>query len=117
MCCYICTFQVDILQDVALSAVAPTVAERGQGQGQGHEPEEEEVVLLRLVGLGMQLHSKSYGARFSFSMQDLDLEVRCSDSCIWGVFVFCLFCLFCLVYSGVFVVCSAPKRTPRVGEE
>lgn len=37
--------------------------------------EEEEVVSLLLVGLGLQVHSKSYGARFSFSMQDLDLEV------------------------------------------
>lgn len=45
----------------------------------GGEEEEEDVVSLRLVGLGMQLHSKSYGARFSFSMQDLDLEVRVSS--------------------------------------
>ena len=88
-------FQVDILQDaVAVSAaassesigrssrrgggdaVAPGVAGRGEGHGRREEGEEEEVVSLRLVGLGMQLHSKSYGARFSFSMQDLDLEVR-----------------------------------------
>lgn len=45
------------------------------GQG-GDAQEEEDVLSLRLVGLGMQLHSKSYSARFSFSMQDLDLEVR-----------------------------------------
>ncbi|CAN0541168.1 unnamed protein product, partial [Ectocarpus sp. 12 AP-2014] len=44
------------------------------------EGEEEEVVSLRLVGLGVQLHSKSYGARFSFSMQDLDLEDRLQES-------------------------------------
>lgn len=47
----------------------------GQG-GDAQEEQEEEVVSLRLVGLGMQLHSKSYSARFSFSMQDLDLKVR-----------------------------------------
>lgn len=36
---------------------------------------EEKVVSLRLLGMGVQLHSKSYGARFSFSLQDVDLEV------------------------------------------
>lgn len=52
-------------------------AEGVSGQGDDAEEEQEEqVVSLRLVGLGMQLHSKSYSARFSFSMQDLDLEVR-----------------------------------------
>ncbi|CAN0386889.1 unnamed protein product, partial [Ectocarpus fasciculatus] len=48
--------------------------------GWEREGEEEEVVSLRLVGLGVQLHSKSYGARFSFSMQDLDLEDRLQAS-------------------------------------
>lgn len=86
---------MDILQDVAVSAaptedyrrtsrrdgggaVAPAAAvKRGRGrqEGDGEGEEEEEVVSLRLVGLGMQLHSKSYGARCSFSLQDLDLEV------------------------------------------
>lgn len=46
----------------------------GEDEEQGLR--EEEVASLRLVGLGMQLHSKSYSARFSFSMQDLDVEVR-----------------------------------------
>ena len=45
-------------------------------QGDTREEQEEEVVSLRLVGLGVQLHSKSYSARCSFSMQDFDLEVR-----------------------------------------
>lgn len=60
----------------------------GGVMGNGTEEEEQqEVVSLRLVGLGMQLHSKSYNARFCFSMQDLDLEVRCTASCgcsPWG---------------------------------
>lgn len=115
-------FQVDILQDaVAVSAaassesigrssrrgggdaVAPGVAGRGQGQGRREEEEEEEegeeekVVSLRLVGLGMQLHSKSYGARFSFSMQDLDLEVRTS-TCLLGS-------CRCFSVGGVLVGC------------
>lgn len=97
--------KVDLLQDKRASAVTSrrqeppfglgrrsgeTDGERRTVRGQGvaedvigredaqeeQEDQEEEVVSLRLVGLGMQLHSKSYSARFSFSMQDLDLEVR-----------------------------------------
>lgn len=59
---------------------------RGGGSVMGNGTEEEdqqEVVSLRLVGLGMQLHSKSYSARFCFSMQDLDLEVSFT-ACPWG---------------------------------
>lgn len=91
--------QVDLLQDrsgQSLSRSARVSAEEGKDSsrkgrmgggsvmGNGTEEEEQqEVVSLRLVGLGMQLHSKSYSARFCFSMQDLDLEVSCTE-CPWG---------------------------------
>lgn len=67
--------QVDLLQHIT-----PGIRRGRRRQEQENTPEdveeEEEVASLRLVGLGMQLHSKSHGARFSFSMQDLDLEVQ-----------------------------------------
>lgn len=54
--------------------IAPGVVEGGRSEVAGQE-EEDKVLSLRLVGMGVQLHSKSFGARFSFSLQDLDLEV------------------------------------------
>ncbi|CAM9510658.1 unnamed protein product [Pylaiella littoralis] len=63
------------------SLAAPESRVGGEDGGDGEEyREEEDVVSLRLVGLGVQLHSKSHGARFSFSMQDLDLEDRLQAS-------------------------------------
>lgn len=76
--------QVDLLQEKTVSTSRGNAYHSDfkygasndmDGIADGDGDEEEEVVSMRLVGLGMQLHSKSYSARLSFSMQDLDLEV------------------------------------------
>lgn len=81
--------QVDLLQNRAVTQAAARSGPRdsrarpasscgvgGGGNGAGGiVAGEEEVVSLRLVGLGVQLHSKTYSARCSFSLQDLELEV------------------------------------------
>lgn len=67
--------QVDLLQDKSPDMSRHRGREEQETTRGGGLGDEEEVASLCLIGLGMQLHSKSHGARFSFSMQDIDLEV------------------------------------------